>query len=309
VAHLHRDGAVIIDRVVSEETCDNVVKEMQPYIDACPTADNEFLGLRTRRVGSLAARSKASWEILAHPVLMDACAGVLGFQMLHGPPSKPFAPGYRVQPWQLMLTQIIQIGAGEPAQPLHRDRWAFIADMAFEQAALEPELSTIWALTEFTPDSGPTRVVPGSHRWPSEEAAEAEGRNAKEVQASLAARAAHAAMPKGSVVIYTGTVLHSGGANRSNAPRIGLNVDYNLGWLRQEENQYLACPPSIAKSLPPSISKLIGYDRKGALGYYADVKEPADSWKETRPLNWASTWEQDEDHADWQHPALAKGKL
>ncbi len=38
---------------------------------------------------------------------------------------------------------------------------------------------------------------------------------------------------------------------------------YNLGWLRQEENQYLSLPPDEAAKLPIEIRKLIGYDFGG----------------------------------------------
>ena len=77
-------------------------------------------------------------------------------------------------------------------------------------------------------------------------------------------------MPRGSVLCYSGTVVHGGGANRSDAPRVGLNVTYCLGWLRQEENQYLSCPPHIAKDLEPELTDLLGYTMANyALGYYA----------------------------------------
>lgn len=285
VAHLHRDGGVIIDKAVSEEVCDAVVREMQPYIDETNSGKDSFVGKVTKRTGALAARSPASWEILAHPVLMNACAGVLGQQLLHDIPEterkRGFAPDQPTEhSWQLMLTQIIQIGPGEPAQPLHRDRYAFTHDAAFALAHLEPELSTIWALNEFTADIGPTRVVPGSHRWPRDRP------KPKDEEA------AHAVMAKGSVVIYTGSVYHSGGNNRTAAtPRIGLNVDYNLGWLRQEENQYLSCPPSVAKDLPRDIQDLIGYRMSGsALGYFDGGLSPKGSFKD-RPINWASDWQ------------------
>ena len=49
-------------------------------------------------------------------------------------------------------------------------------------------------------------------------------------------------MPRGSVLFYSGSVYHGGGANRSDATRIGLNITYNVAWLRQEENQYLSVP-------------------------------------------------------------------
>ncbi|PKQ00135.1 MAG: phytanoyl-CoA dioxygenase, partial [Alphaproteobacteria bacterium HGW-Alphaproteobacteria-12] len=51
--------------------------------------------------------------------------------------------------------------------------------------------------------------------------------------------------------------------------RIGINITYTLGWLRQEENQYLSCPPEIAKTLSPELQALIGYSMGSyALGYY-----------------------------------------
>jgi ectoine hydroxylase-related dioxygenase (phytanoyl-CoA dioxygenase family) len=78
-------------------------------------------------------------------------------------------------------------------------------------------------------------------------------------------------MTKGSVFIYSGSVLHGGGANESDGTRLGLNLTYCLGWLRQEENQYLSCPPIIAKNFDPDLQDLLGYTQgEYALGYYTD---------------------------------------
>ena len=57
--------------------------------------------------------------------------------------------------------------------------------------------------------------------------------------------------------------------------RVGLNVTYNVGWLRQEENQYLSVPREIAETLDDDLLKLMGY-RIGAyaLGYIDDVRDP-----------------------------------
>jgi ectoine hydroxylase-related dioxygenase (phytanoyl-CoA dioxygenase family) len=84
-------------------------------------------------------------------------------------------------------------------------------------------------------------------------------------------------MDQGSVLLYTGSVLHSGGENQSNEFRMGLNITYCLGWLRQEENQYLSCPPHIAKGLDPILQDLLGYSMGNyALGYYSDP-EPGET--------------------------------
>jgi ectoine hydroxylase-related dioxygenase (phytanoyl-CoA dioxygenase family) len=82
-------------------------------------------------------------------------------------------------------------------------------------------------------------------------------------------------MGRGSVLIYTGSVVHGGGANVSDTDRVGLNITYALGWLRQEENQYLACPPEIARTFDPALQDLLGYAMGSyALGYYSPPTAP-----------------------------------
>jgi ectoine hydroxylase-related dioxygenase (phytanoyl-CoA dioxygenase family) len=77
------------------------------------------------------------------------------------------------------------------------------------------------------------------------------------------------------VLIYSGSVLHGGGANISNGNRRAVLLHYTLGWLRQEENQYLSCPPEIACTLDPDLRRLIGYQRGGPLlGFYSPPTNP-----------------------------------
>ena len=74
---------------------------------------------------------------------------------------------------------------------------------------------------------------------------------------------------------------------------MGLNVEYALAWLRQKENQYLACPPSIAKDLPTNLQNLIGYALGGyGLGYWGDIQGPKKAFSQALPVNWASDWQQ-----------------
>lgn len=70
-------------------------------------------------------------------------------------------------------------------------------------------------------------------------------------------------------------MYHGGGAIRSDAPRLGVNITYNLSWLRQEENQYLSVPLDVAKELPDDLLRLMGYQRGAyALGYVGDLLDP-----------------------------------
>ena len=64
--------------------------------------------------------------------------------------------------------------------------------------------------------------------------------------------------------------------------RRGIHLSYVLGWLRTEENNYLATPPDIARKLSPKARDLIGYGAHDALsvggGYLGslDLRDPAE---------------------------------
>ena len=247
-AAIRRDGAAIVDRLVGDDLVDRVLAEARPFLEATPVGGEDFSGLRTRRTGSLIARVPAARDLAAHPTVLGVCDDMLGVN----------ATSY-----QLHLTQVIDIGPDEPAQALHRDQWAWDA-FAFP-VGFEVEISTIWAMQDFSEENGATRVVPGSHRW--------EAGRTPSPEASVAAE-----MAKGSVLIYTGSVFHGGGANRSAAWRTAVNIDYCLGWLRQEENQYLSCPPEVARGIPVELARLIGYRRAAyALGYFGDTQDPIEA--------------------------------
>jgi ectoine hydroxylase-related dioxygenase (phytanoyl-CoA dioxygenase family) len=108
-----------------------------------------------------------------------------------------------------------------------------------------------------TEKTGATRGDPGSHRYDD---GLFEEKDTEPAETSA-----------GSVFFYTGAVYYGGGANRSEAPRYGLNITYARSWLRQEENQYLSVPHEIARELPDPLLRLIGY----ALGYVDDLRDPS----------------------------------
>lgn len=55
-----------------------------------------------------------------------------------------------------------------------------------------------------------------------------------------------------------------------------MHVSYCLGWLRTEENQYLATPLEVARTLPREAQQLLGYAVHDALeaggGYLGAVE-------------------------------------
>jgi ectoine hydroxylase-related dioxygenase (phytanoyl-CoA dioxygenase family) len=241
---LARDGCAIVDRVLAPRERAQVETELAPWVAATPTGRDDFAGRRTRRTGGLVARSAACRALIEHPLVLGAVKGVL----------------HQATSFHLHLTQVIAIGPGEPAQPVHRDQWAF--DFFPFPKGHEVQCNTIWALTDFTEENGATRVIPGSHRYDDK------------LQLSVA-DTVPAEMEAGSILFYTGALYHGAGANRSTATRTGINLTYAASWLRQEENQYLSCPAEIARTLPTSLLRLMGYARGAyALGYVDDVRDP-----------------------------------
>jgi len=244
---LHRDAAMIIDDLASLEQIDAINAEMAPFIDATPPGSDDFSGRNTKRTGALIARSRSSHDLIQHPTILGVTDKLL----------------YRAQSFQLHLTQVISIGPESPGQSIHRDQWAF--DFFEFPSDYDVQCNTIWALTDFTEANGATRLIPGSQHLPN-------------AHTHTLDETVPAEMTKGSCLLYTGKVYHGGGANNSDETRMGLNITYNVGWLRQEENQYLSCPPDVATTLPDDLLRLMGY-RVGAyaLGYIDDVRDPIEA--------------------------------
>ena len=241
---LTEHGSAIVERLAPAELCDRVAAELAPWIERTPMGGDDFSGRSTRRTGALLARSPSSVEMIAHPTILGAVEQVLGRGNAR---------------FQLHLTQAISIGPGSPAQPLHRDQWCF--DFHPFPCDLDVEVSSIWALDDFTEPNGATHVVPDSHRTEGMPYTEADTERA--------------VMPRGPIVLYLGSTVHGGGATTTDQVRTGVNVDYSLAWLRQEENQYLSVPREVAATLPEPVQRLMGYALGAyALGYVDDARDP-----------------------------------
>lgn len=244
-AALRDHGVVIIEQLAGADLCERVGAELEPWLAETPAGSDDFTGRNTRRTGALLTRCPSSIDMVAHPTILDVVDQTLW-------PEKTT--------FQLHLTQSIAIGPESPAQTLHRDQWCF--DFFPFPRDVDVEVSCIWALEDFTEHNGATRVVPDSHRLPN-------GTPFTHDQS------VPAEMPRGSVVLYLGSTFHGGGANHSDQVRIGINVDYVLGWLRQEENQYLSYTIDEVRRLPERVQRLLGYEVGAyALGYIDGGRSP-----------------------------------
>lgn len=224
---LRSNGYVILDRLLPEQTVDRVCGELEPWFSATPRCQGDFYGWNTTRLGSVLLKSATSHSLVLHEAMLSIMDQVLG----------PHCDWY-----QLNLTQAVRIHPGQRQQVPHRDEemWPCPKNGA------EYLVNVMWALSDFTIENGATMLWPRSQFNPL-------CRHVDPAQAVVAE------MPRGSALVYLGSVTHCGGANRSDQARTGLILSYCLGWLKQYENAFLSYPPQVAKHFPRALRELIGY--------------------------------------------------
>ncbi|MCU1464678.1 MAG: Mitomycin antibiotic biosynthesis protein [Actinomycetia bacterium] len=262
---LMRDGAVIVRDLLSAHVVDAINAEVQPFVDAADpdmrhlNPGVQYFHAQTRHVSGLAGKSPTfATEVMIHPLFSALCDAILG----------PSCARY-----QLNLAHLLERLPGAESQFWHQDElvWNLVPEP-------KPELqvASVIALVDFTAENGATRVFPGSHRWET-------GRYPADEEAVAAV------MPAGSAIIYLGSTFHGGGAHTGSEPRRGVHLSYTLGWLRTEENNYLAVPPETAAGLPQQCQEVLGYavhdaiERGGGYLGMLDMRDPIDLFREGWP--------------------------
>lgn len=253
-AAIRKDGFVIVDNLVTNEVMDRAADELDEYIDLTPLGNDDFVGRRTQRTGSLILRSPASRELITHPLVLGTTADLL----------------CKASVYQLHLTLVISVLPGETNQPLHRDELAW--DFFPFPLDYDVQCNTMWAMTDFTVENGATRIVPGSHLIEGKQAYEDDDPGI-----------VHAEMERGSMFFYSGKVYHGAAANMSDSVRQGINITYCVGWVRQAENQYLSTPIEVARTLDDDLLKLMGYQMGGLVGYIRDFEDPMVAIRDDMP--------------------------
>ena len=238
------DGFAIIENAINQDLLSVINDELNVYFENHHEGHDDFMGHKTKRFGALLLKSKAVQEVIAHNLILAAVDNIL----------LDYCVNYHVH-----YTGVMQLQPGEKAQVLHRDTGVF----PFANPSPPLTIATMWALSDYTALNGGTVFVPGSHNWPDDRVP----RKDELVPTEMAA---------GSVLVYLGNALHGGGSNQSEQARTGLAIHYALGWLRQEENQYIAVPPEEARKLPQRIQELIGYNLGAPNLGFVDHVHPRD---------------------------------
>lgn len=251
IEDLQEDGYAIIEGLLNQDELATLRAQIQPHLEnAAPDVGNQFMGDKTVRFGRLLHRLEmVRSKLIEHPWVMAAADAVL----------RPYNPTF-----QIHFTGVMHVTEGEKAQVLHRD----ISPLPNSGELTPPlVLAAMWAATDFTRENGATVFAPGSHRWPDE-------------RMPLRSELQCAEMPAGSVLLYCGNLIHGAGACKKGF-RTGVALQYCVGWMRQEENQYLAVPLEEARTFPESLQRLMGYDLASRHWGYVDQQHPMNFLNQT----------------------------
>jgi ectoine hydroxylase-related dioxygenase (phytanoyl-CoA dioxygenase family) len=222
---IDRDGYTIIRDFMDAARLAEVRRVLDFYLGT-HTGRNPFEGHRTERVYTLVARGRVFWDIALDERVLALCSRFLLPDCL------------------LTASQAICIRPGEQPQAFHYD------DSFYTVPRPRPmiSLSTIAAVDDFTAENGATEVLPGSHLWGEDWRTRAAATTPVQVE-----------MPAGACVVFSGTLVHRGGANRAAAPRLAFSNQYCQPWARQQENFLLGVPPEVARQMPPRLQEMLGY--------------------------------------------------
>jgi ectoine hydroxylase-related dioxygenase (phytanoyl-CoA dioxygenase family) len=237
-----RDGYTIVEGAVEPDLVDALhddLLRLERELSVEPAA-NSFEGHRTWRIYNLLVHGELYERIPVHPEVLPIVEGVLDRGCL------------------VSSLSSIAIGPGEDAQPIHADDQL----IPIAKPHVPTVCNTIWALTDFTEANGATRIIPGTH---TADGSPEYGTHYDSIAAE---------MPKGSVLVWHGSLWHGGGANRTDERRVGIAMNYCAGWVRQQENQQLGIPLEIARRFSPRLRELVGYGIYNGLIGHIDKRSP-----------------------------------
>jgi ectoine hydroxylase-related dioxygenase (phytanoyl-CoA dioxygenase family) len=249
--HLERidaDGYTIVEDAIEPDlvvTLRDTIRRLERDLEVAPLG-TQAEGHSTLRMYNLLAKDPVFQAMPVHPHVLPVVERLLD-------------PGCL-----LSGMTAIDIGPGEDAQPMHGD------DIVMSRHLPRPHVpmmvTSMWALTDFTAANGGTRYIPGSHRMPVIPRAHLDGHDVRPLE-----------MRAGAVMIFHGSLWHGGGANTTaDEWRLGVNVQYCPGFVRQQQNHYLAIPPEVAATFSDRLLELLGYKLyKGVMGH-VDGRSPGE---------------------------------
>jgi hypothetical protein len=265
LAALDEQGFVVVEGVFNPGQCAHMAAEF----DRLHRAEGKLGGHEVHvepgapRVSNIFNKSAAYDVCLGAAPILDAAHRLLGEIKVHGANLRDPLPGKGQQALHCDVPKRFE------------DDWWIINAMVL----IDP----------MTAENGPTRIIPGSHRWapinvPEVNAADWEpapltAADRSRVPADLEASypgEAHAQGPAGAVVICNGHIWHGGTTNQSGARRRMLHLSFTRCDLPQQLVQRDYATPELRQRMSPALRWLLDIE-----GDEATVRRSAASGRVT----------------------------
>ncbi|KAL2796592.1 hypothetical protein BJX66DRAFT_335832 [Aspergillus keveii] len=267
---LKRDGAVGVRGLVSVTDLDQTYDEIKDRMNTDREWEEEFFPKETKRVNGLIGASPTYTRTQAmNPLFQSLCTELLTTRSTFWwgdtrkeSVSKPY----------VTAAVAIQIGPGGKAQPLHGD--------SYVNHRVREEIED-WMMV--TKENGGTQIIPGSHLWYASlhlffPLLSLSFRLLYDILLGIdltfliIARSTSRPTPpdpsliitptleKGDALLIYSSVMHGGGNNiTTDNYRLVYSTFAVRGYLRQEENQFLAIPREVVTTLDRQTQQFIGY--------------------------------------------------
>ena len=230
---LDRDGYVVLEHAMPPDLLHQLrARILQLFDEEGDRAGHEFkTEEHARRLANLVDKGDVFRRAIVLPAVLERVRHVLG------PDAKLSSLNAR------SADPHTDVG-----QPLHVDMAAIPDEKGYWVC------NSVWMLDDFTPDNGPTRMVPGSHTWgkrPQDVLADPFAPHPEEV--ILTGKA-------GSICVMNAHMWHAGTANRSAAPRLAMHAFYCRRDKPQQQYQKQLLRPEVQASLTREVREILALD-------------------------------------------------
>lgn len=209
------------------------LREMRTTFEALVAAEGEKAGSEVgqhhpgiRRLADLVNKGSVFDGIYTHPLLLAAAHYVI---------QRPF--------------KILSLNGHDPLPGGGQQRMH--SDYGGERDGRGHQTNALWMLDDLTPENGPTRVVPGSHLWPtmpSDQMDDLKAPHPDEV---------YITGPAGSVAFFNGQIWHGSTTNRTELQRRVYHCAFTARENPQQTDQKEYLRPETAARLTPTACYLL----------------------------------------------------
>ena len=243
IAAIDRDGFSVIRNLVTGDRLRRLTEDAESLLISIDAKGIDGRTIKGRMHKGTFGVSRDFDDIIIHPDLLDVVGGVLDPSRTTEYPHEHELSAYidSLPSSDASVSCNIMIKDAAPREDirsLHRD-----VRIPVPRPHRPIVCNSLLALDPFTVETGATCVIPGSHKWKSDEA--------PDIQDAIAVD-----MDPGDIVVFDGLLWHGHGPNHSfDKSRRCLNLNYHYRWLGNFPNPKLA--DDVWRELPEKLRAVV----------------------------------------------------